>query len=410
VAEKVFARQTTDGLWQWRLASVEGQWATDVYHSGDDEAMVATARTANAPVNLLVNGNQVVCCSTEIDAKEKRHMAKLLPYELEEQVIDNIEEMHLAFCSAEDDRINVAYISNKDMEKSLAPLIELNCDTRIVVPDYLTLRRDNNGVTLVLDEQQLIVRTGTDEGFSVEDTLAPFVLSEQEQELDFTCTVNLVAESDEQLDILASWLPASWTRDNGPEIIRNIGGLWDWLEPAQVNQELNLRRGTFSRQLPIKRWLTQWKTPLIAIAAAYLIAVTVTYAQYLGLKSEQKEIVASMNAIYLKAVPKGRAGDPEGRLEKLVKNIKGGAKASSNLMVLLGGVADTLKTSGNIAMSSFRYNADQGELLLNIEGSNFGELESLRTGVEEKGFKAELLRVEAKGERQSARMKVSEAP
>jgi Type II secretory pathway, component PulL len=121
VAEKVFARQTTDGLWQWRLASVEGQWATDVYHSGDDEAMVATARTANAPVNLLVNGNQVVCCSTEIDAKEKRHMAKLLPYELEEQVIDNIEEMHLAFCSAEDDRINVAYISNKDMEKSLAP-------------------------------------------------------------------------------------------------------------------------------------------------------------------------------------------------------------------------------------------------------------------------------------------------
>jgi len=89
--------------------------------------------------------------------------------------------------------------------------------------------------------------------------------------------------------------------------------------------------------------------------------------------------------------------------------MKGGTRASSNLMVLLAGVSENLRGGGSISMSSFRYNSDEGELMLNIEADSFGDLENLRTGVEKKGFTAELMRVEAKGDKQSARMKVAEA-
>ena len=408
MAEKIIARQTFDGLWQWRSATVEGQWLSDVYHTGDNEAMAEQAKASHAAVTLLVPGESVVCCSSKVESKDKRHLAKMLPYELEEQIIDNVEDVHMVFGGIREDQVSIAYIKSDHLTAAIAPLLQQSCDLRVVVASYLSLRTENQGVTIVADNGQLIVRLGEDLGFTVDIALAPMVLRDQ-PELDFTVTINLVAEDDTQLDWIEEWLPKAWKEENGPEIKRNIGGIWDWIEPEAVNDELNLRSGIFSRQLPLKRWLESWKKPLIAIAAAYLIAVCVAFVEYQRAKAEQKHIVATINEVYKRAVPNGRPGDAEGRLEKLVKNMKGGTRASSNLMVLLAGVSENLRGGGSIFMSSFRYNSDEGELMLNIEADSFGDLENLRTGVEKKGFTAELMRVEAKGDKQSARMKVAEA-
>jgi len=279
VAEKIIARQTFDGLWQWRSATVEGQWLSDVYHTGDNEAMAEQAKASHAAVTLLVPGESVVCCSSKVESKDKRHLAKMLPYELEEQIIDNVEDVHMVFGGIREDQVSIAYIKSDHLTAAIAPLLQQSCDLRVVVASYLSLRTENQGVTIVADNGQLIVRLGEDLGFTVDIALAPMVLRDQ-PELDFTVTINLVAEDDTQLDWIEEWLPKAWKEENGPEIKRNIGGIWDWIEPEAVNDELNLRSGIFSRQLPLKRWLESWKKPLIAIAAAYLIAVCVAFVEY----------------------------------------------------------------------------------------------------------------------------------
>jgi len=408
VAEKLFARQTTDGLWQWRICNADGEWASDVYHTGDAEALAEAARNNNLPVTLLLAGEKVVCTSTRFDPKEKRHLARLLPYELEDEVIGNVDELHLAYTFTGEDTLAVAYMAGEHVQTAMQPLLDLGCDIRLVLPDYLTLRRENSGVTVIMDDHQVIVRIDKHQGFTTELMLAPIVLSGQTRALDFTGTVNLIAETEEQLNRLQSWLPEAWIHEEGPEIKREIGGLWDWLDTGDLDTELNLRRGSYSRQIPLKRWLMQWKVPLIAAAAAYVIAIGVAFGQYQVAKSENKAIVAEMNDVYIKAVPNGRRGDPEGRLKRLVGGIqsKSGSEPS-NLVFLLAGVAPEMKKA-DIKLSSFRYNADQRELTMNIEGKTFGDLEALRSAAERKGFSAELLRVEARGDSQSARMKVSE--
>jgi len=409
VAEKVFARQLDDGLWQWRSASSDGHWLSDVYHTGDNEALAEMLRAQPATVYLVLAGQQVVSTTVEVEAKEKRHLAKLLPYELEEQLIEDVDDIHLSFLAAEEDRVNVIYAKKTDLQNSLHPLSELGCDVRVILPDYLLLIRENNGATLVWDGDQVIVRLSEYRGFTVDHYLASRVIKGQDLNLDFTASINLVAESQEHLREMEGWLPEAWTGEEGPEISRQEGGFWDWVETGDSLKALNMRRGTFSRQLPFQRWLELWKVPVIAAAAAYFIAVGVAYGQYQSAKAEQRDIVASMNDVYLKAVPNGRPGDPEGRLRALVKRDGGGGAEPTNLMVLINGVAETLKSAGNINISSFRYNSDQRELMLNIEGGSFGELESLRNTVEQKGFKAELLRVETRGDKSTARMKVAEA-
>lgn len=409
MAEKLIARQTADGLWQWRIAT-DGQWQSDVYHTGDDEALADSIQNSGTQVTLLVAGQEVVSCNAKVDAKEKRHLAKLLPYELEEDVIDSIDNIHLGHVPLSDSEVAVTYCDNDFMETALAPLQALGCDLRVVLADYQTLKLENDGVTLVLDGHQLIVRTGRYAGFAVETSLAPLVLAGLDLEMDFTATVNLVAESEEHFELIQSWLPAQWTEENGPEIKTNLGGFWDWVEPGLSDVGINLRRGAFSRQLPVARWANLWRTPLIAAAAAYLLAVGVGFGEYLSAKSEQKRIVREMNDVYLAAVPNGRRGDPEGSLRAMVSGRDGsGAFEPTNLMVLIDGVADLIQQSGKIEVTSFRYNSDQKELLMNIVGDSFADLEGLRSNVTAKGFVAELLRVEAKGDKHSGRIKVAEA-
>ncbi len=407
MAEKVFARQIDDGLWQWREAS-DGAWLSDVYHTGDDEALAEMLRGKSAPVTLLLAGQKVMSCEVEVESKEKRHLAKLLPYELEEQLIEDVEDIHLAFISSDDDKVKVLYSSNNDVEKTLQPLLDLSCDVRYIQPDYLGLSTENNGVTMVWDGEQIIVRMQQDGGFTVDAYMAEMVIRGQSRELDFAATVNLVAETEKQIQQMRSWLPEQWSGEEGPEIKQEIAGFWDWLDANGSHKELNLRRGNFSRQLPINRWAGAWKVPAIAMAVAYVIAVLVSYGEYQSAKSEQRQIVATMNEVFLKAVPNGRAGDPERRLENLVKKQGGGgASQPTNLMVLIQGVADLVK-GANVTVGSFRYNSEQRELLINMEGKDFSQLEALRNSVEQRGFASELLRVEARGDKTSARMKVAE--
>lgn len=406
MAEKIFARQTIDGLWQWRRANADGQWYSDVYHTGDDEALAESLAGKSVPVTLLIPGQDVVVCELEVDAQEKRHLAKLLPFELEEQVIENIDDIHLAFGTLTENLVPVCYASTRLIADALEELTAQGLDVRTVAADYLCLRRLNNGVTIIREANRVVVRTGEYTGFAVETFLAPQVLAEQQTALDFTATISLVAEDETALAELRSWLPEVWTQENGPEISEEIGSFWDWLDLAEA-PSINMRSGAFSRQLPLKRWLEVWKIPMIAVAAAYLIAVAITFAQYQVAKQEQRVLVDQMNDVYLQAVPNGRRGDPEGALRALVKNLKGGAEPT-NLMALINGVASTMKSVAGITVSSFRYNSDQRELTLNIEAGSFEDLERLRSTVTEKGFVAELLRVEARGDKQSARMKVAE--
>ncbi|WP_188152335.1 type II secretion system protein GspL [Teredinibacter waterburyi] len=411
MAEKLFARNTADGLWQWRRVASDGHWSGDTFKTGDADALAQEVGGDDLPVALVVPGQWVVSTHVEIDIKDKRHFAKLLPYEMEEELIDSVEDLHMAFGPITGDSVDVLYLKSDVMNSVVADLIAANCDFRTALPDYLNLIVEDKGLTFIYEDGVVIARLGKMRGFAIEASMAPMILADLGETQKVDGPINLVAENDYDLDKLTLWLPEQWRSEaeDSPELVRNIGGLWDWIDTGSDRQPINLRSGSYSRQLPLTRWLQEWKTPLVALAAAYVIALAVTFFQYQVAKSQQKTILSQMNAVYQQAVPNGRGGDPERKLETLVKTLKGGPSGgTTNFVALLNSVAKAVKQAGNITMSSIRYTGDQRELMLNIEGSSFAELETLRGAVTAEGFAAELLRVEAKGDRHSARMKVTE--
>lgn len=408
MSEKLFARQLENGLWQWRRLS-DDEWATSHYDTGDNEALADSLRDKSVDSVCLILPGQVAVSSVQhAEVGNRKQLQKLIPYEMEEQIIDSVDDLHFLLGVMEKDKVTVVYAKSETIKNALEQLESVNCDANQCLPDYLLLVRENDGATILWEDNYVCASLGKGLGFTVEEDLAPMVVAGISTDYEFTATINVVAETEENANALASWLPEKWKQENGPEIIVQTGTFWEWLDGGVEQAILNFRTGKFARQLPIARWWQDWKKPAYVAAAAYLIAVSASFSQYLQAKSEHRSIIKEMNTVYLEAVPNGRPGDPEGALRSMVRGLDGESNAT-NLMLILDGVSGALAGNSDIVMSSFRYNGDQKELRFNLEAKSFSDLESLRSAVEQKGFAAELLRVTAEGDVTQANMRVTEA-
>lgn len=408
MSEKLFARQLENGLWQWRRLS-DDEWATSHYDTGDNEALADSLRDNPVDAVCLILPGQVAVSSIQhAEVGNRKQLQKLIPYDMEEQIIDSVDDLHFLLGVIDKDKVTVVYAKSETIKNALEQLESVNCDVTQCLPDYLLLIRENDGATILWEDNYVYASLGKGLGFTVEADLAPLVVAGIATNYEFTSTINVVAETEENANALASWLPEKWKRENGPEIIVQTGTYWEWVDGIVEQTILNFRTGKFARQLPIARWWQDWKKPAYVAAAAYVIAVTASFSQYLQAKSEHRSIINEMNTVYLEAVPNGRPGDPEGALRSMVHGMDGESDPS-NLMLILDGVSGALADNSDIVMSSFRYNGDQKELRFNLEAKNFSDLESLRSAVEQKGFAAELLRVTAEGDVTQASMRVTEA-
>lgn len=406
--EKIFARQLDNGLWQWRLADEQGNWLNEDCFTGDNEALAESLGDRASPVvHLILPGTNVVATSETVESSIKRHLAKLLPFEMEEQIIDPVDDIHFVFGPVEGDRVEMLYAHADCVAGAIASLEEVNCDIQRILPDYLHLVREPIGAILVLDEGVLYCRTSDNDGFAIDESAAPIVVSQLKHEYDFTGVIELVAETEELAEAMKSWLPAKWLDENGPEIRLREGNFWSSISPLHLCPTFNMRRGRFARQLPIMRWVKDWKVPGYVAAAAFVLAMAAVSLEYFQAKAQFDRVRSEIFAVYKQVAPNGRSSDPVRAMESMVKG-QGGKSEPTNVMMLIDSTAKALKNTPEVNLTSMRYSGDQKELRVNLETKNFSDLETLRTAIAKMGLAAELLRVSAQGEIQQASMSVAE--
>lgn len=404
--EKIFARQMENGLWQWRLREKHG-WQNQSYYTGDAEALLTSLEgQRDLPVCLLLRGASCVARMEMAETKNRRTLAKLLPYELEEDIIDPIDELHFAFGEVMESKVPLVYTRLDNVANAIQKIEAVGCDVAQVLPDYLLLERGADEMIVVWDEDQVLAHYGRDQGFAIQTNIGQLYLKQLKLDVDRINRVILVAETSGQCDELMSWLPSDLYE--GPEIVVREGGFWDCIDCDLRESPLDLRSGPFSRQLPLVKWWQSWQTPIYYAAAAVGMAIVVNLALLFEARGEYNAILETRKDIFLQAIPNGRWQTPERELKaRLGDNTA--SDSGTNFMYLLEGVARAVDQKDNVTMGSLRYNGDQHELIISFEVNNFADVESVRAEIEKLGYKAETLRAAAEGETFQARMKISRA-
>lgn len=404
--EKIFARQMENGLWQWRLREKHG-WQNQSYYTGDAEALLTSLEgQRDVPVCLMLRGASCVAREEVAETKNRRTLGKLLPYELEEDIIDPIDELHFAFGEIINSKVPLVYTRLDNAANAIQKIEAIGCDVVQVLPDYLMLERNSDEMIVVWDEDQVLAHYGRDQGFTIQTDIAQLYLKQLKLDPDTLNKIILVAESSGHCDELMSWLSSDLYE--GPEIVAREGGFWDCINCNPRESLLDLRSGPFSRQLPLLKWWQSWQNPLYYAAAAVVLAVVVNFALLFEAKGEYNEILETRKEVFLQAIPNGRWQTPERELKARLGDSTA-TDSNTNFMYLLEGVARALDQKSDVTMGSLRYNGDQLELIISFEVRNFADVENVRADIERLGYKAETLRAAAEGEVFQARMKISRA-
>lgn len=405
MSERILVRKIEQNLWQWREASDNGAWLRDAFYTGDINLLKESVE--GRQVWLIVPGQEVVSQRVEVEIKDRRQLLKILPYEIEDSIIDAVEDLHFVFGAIEGDTIPVAYMDIEWLQECINEVESTGAEVQRCSVDYLQLPRPEGGWIFLLENNVLMAQLEPGVGFAVEQPMAAAYLTALAAQQEVPTSLHLYGDSEEALMALHALLPAELTQNEALAITEQEAGFWD-LVSAERLLAPEFRSGKFSRRLPFDKWWQEFKYPIIATAAGFLIALGTAAMGLHKADLERKRIMAQTDEIFRQAVPQGTISDPLRQLRGMMGN-SGNKTQASNAVSLLAGVAPSITSLDEVSVRSFRYNHDSGQLQLNLEAKSFDAFETLRGKIVETGLSAEIKSANVYGDVHQAQLRISGA-
>jgi general secretion pathway protein L len=355
-------------------------------------------------------GNRIV----PFVARESRHLQEVVPFQLEDGLLGDVEELHFAFgpwryadgnAEGADARVPVAWCRREWLQDQLEPLRRQELELCLAIPEPLLLVR-KSGWALHL-EDHLIAHIDDGFGFSVEPELMTAALELLLQQMGAPDRVQVSAPTSGLLDQLRSALP--------PELAgiadfhcqsltqRCVYLQTDPLNRAADFHELNLLQGEFSPRLPLARWWRQWR----GLAAIMLVAVAAWSVNSLlemqQLKRQQEQLQQQLETAFRSVVPEGLLVDARQQLRNLLLSLDAGTDYRGPIQ-LLASIAPALEEDASVEIKGFAY--DRGDVRLNCQAGSFTAIDQFLSRLQQQGLKPELVHSNADGDGQRARIRI----
>ena len=364
----------------------------------EQEALRAAIAERRLLPIFAVPGEEVRLLRLAITAQERRHLAKSLPFMLEEELAADIEDLHFASCELDRLEYAVAVCSREHMH-DYAALLAHYPGVAQWIPEPLLLPWQAGEWSLVLEGNGAIVRTGQAEGFSVERNMVPAMLQAALAEGDAPQAVVIYGqEQAADLALLPQELAqrAQW----------RSGDLYAAMLIAERPEPaLNLRQGEFARKLPLKRWWRQWRVAAVLFAVAVGLHLLATGLDYRQLKEQNIALRTAVQESYRLAYPRGAIVDPEKQLQRQLDAMSGSGEGSG-FVALMQQVGSVVSASKGTDIVSINYSDKANEMRLNIVAADYGAVEQVREGINGAGLEAVMENSSAQGDKVRARLRV----
>ncbi len=393
--------------------------------SGNLEALRAAVGGIALQVWLLLPGIKVVTRELEYTEKEKKHLRNLLPFQLEDSVVGDIDELHFAIGDAAQGKVTISYADKNWLTEVFQQFSSIGLEISrcwsaptllpFAVPSSALVANDKEvtiaeldapaKVTWIVALQEGVVnlRYGEQQGFTLPKghfAIALGMLLSAQGLTDNLPNLVLRATNKGELKTLFSLLPANLTAQVSAQIVVD-----EWLLDFN-GRAIDLCQAEFSQRLPIERWLRLWRNIGILALVTLAVYVSVLMLHSFKLDRENQLIHQQTEAVYRRIEPHGPSDDPEKKLRIKLANMQPKAETGS-VVSLLAGILPLIANSPDVTVKSISYAADSGEININVQAHSFNSIDTLRQTIAGQNFNAELLSANASGEINTARLKIS---
>ncbi|MCQ4165192.1 type II secretion system protein GspL [Tahibacter harae] len=334
----------------------------------------ASAATAGLPtaqalaraqqVIVLVPATEVVLLEAPAVSRNRAQLMKAVPYALEDQLAQPVEELHFALAARVDGpTVGVAAVARRRLKSWLEELAAAGVHPDVLFPESLALPLGH----LLIESGNAQLRLGPWRAAAME----PDLLAEW---LEFADDGNLpeieVFDTRFQPPQALPLAPRAYHERQGDALVLLARGL-------DTELPLNLLQGEYAprhRSAPAARW---WRLAALAGAGVLLLAFAQLLLERQVLAGESARLEAAMRNVLVQSFPEMEkvAGDPPALMKSALARL-GGGESSGGLLRTLGQIAPVLGSTTRLTTRGMEFR--NGVLELAVTAPDVPTLDSLR--------------------------------
>jgi general secretion pathway protein L len=380
---------------------------------------LAALDVRDRPVVALVPAADVLTTTVRIPVRGSSRLLATLPFALEEQLADDVEDLHFAAGSRRsDDRVPVAVTAHERMQHWMAMLAEVGISPAMVVPETYGLARIPGTTSLLVAEDQVFYNDGADvqfvmQGVKPSDALATAGAlrdtSAESDDDDLTAPHLLVyCEPEAEKRFEHDWLAL---RNELPGVDINL--LPDGLLPRLAvtiasGAGVNLLQGAYGARTGYRKLFQPWRGAAALLLGLLVIMVAAKGVDYFRLSQEKQQLMAQFTELYREIRPGDdrEVADPVGTVNSLRRGLGAGAGPQVFLPALQElGAALTQNDAVNVEAISYR----AGVIDIRLDAPDVASLDAIEQAVKANGrYQAAIQSTDQVGDRISSRIQVKE--
>lgn len=375
-------------------------------------------------ISLLISGANVITTDVTIPSKQTRQIAQAVPYMIEDQLAQDVSQLHLIMGARQSDgELPVVAIPKLLIEHTRELFDQYHLPLDSVLPDMLCLPHRDGEWTLLFDGKHMLVKRGEYEGLAIEMDAAPVVLASIMEHWEPKPGLLRILFCMEHLnENVKNWIKtqvsgqiadAEFEVEYEEVNSSDFQLMCDQLQRTATTKKpsFDLLQGRYASSGRRKPSGLNWK-PLAALIAMFVVMYTAfLHTQAWQMNQEAQRLDGETKTLYKKLFPRDkRIVNVQRQMEQHIKTYQRGGQGDSfmALLALAGEQIYTVNRSEKEAISPRRvaYDDGQGDLRLDLMVKDFGQLESFKNKLQQASLNVETASATQDKEGVKARLKI----
>lgn len=401
--EQLFIRIGSDERsLQWGILPDSGEDDFAFVERGDlliEDAETLGEKIEQQKVVLMLPAHRVKCFNVSAPTKNRKHLEKAIPYQLEEQILDNVDSQHFALGAFdEQDKLAVNVIDKEYMRETIDLLKRSGIEPDFVVSEAGCLPHYNDAWTALIDEQVLI-RQEKNIFWSADASLVNQLLQLelQSDELSVTQAIRIFSTESTSLELDAVAGLATQKE--------SISDTFLFLAKNFNVQSVNLLQQEFASQKKTQRNYGVWKLPAIAASVLVLLGLIYFISNIVHMNKQLSGLEDQIHEQTKKIYPSLPLTTATIQINNSYRNIGGDEGSTASFAGLMDKSIHVMDTA-NIDFSQMEFIASRGQLSMDVTAESYDILTKSQRNLEGAGLKVDMRNASENGGVWTARITV----
>lgn len=328
-------------------AAVDSEQLTGATQIGEGSLGEAAAASQGLRTVVAVGSGAITLTQVKVPVSGKRARSAI-PYALEEQLADDVEDLHFALGPMDSDgAYSVAVIDRQALQEIIDKLAGLGLYPQQIIPDVLMLPQgDSDEWQILQTPQNVLIRQDSYSGMWCPRDSAELMLKRllREASVDGPTQIAFYLSPGEDPPEVSTLFEQIPVQNSADALARGINA-----------NHINLLQGDFNQSKAVGKIWKPWRVPAALAACLLGLNVGIGVLESNRLSKQESAQRAQMEALLKQTFPGiKRVRDPIARMRSEIRKLKKGG-SEGQLMPLVAALSEAIETTPNTSMNSVNF-------------------------------------------------------